>query len=1847
LVKYIYIYRLNTLIVITKLRIFFFLVFVLATRLAFAQAPNISYATPQTYTTGSSILPLQPINTGGVIPSHLPVLLGSGFDNIKGIAVDLAGNVYVADDGNAVVVEIPIGGGPQITLGSGFSSPVGVAVDKKGNVYVSDAANASIKEIPVGGGTILTLGSGFNEPLGVAVDGSGNLYVGDAGNNEVKEIPTGSSVPIIIGSGFNRPFGVAVDVAGNVYVADEGNNAIKEILAAGGATVLLASGSGSPTGVAVDKNGNVYFADGDISSITEIPAGGGSDIAVGSFYLGPQAVAVDASLTVYEAANSGADKVADGGYSINPVLPVGLVFDTATGIVSGTPITTAPAANYDVTGYNQNGSSGTIINIEINLPPKPVISYGSPQVYLTHTAISPLSPSNSGGAAASEKTITLASGLVNPLGAAIDLSGNVYVAENGNNDVKKIPPGGGTPIIIGSGFSAPTGVAVDHSGNVYVVDNGNKAIKEIPVGGGAIVTINTGFASPYGVALDASGNIYVSDAVNNNVVKIPAGGVGTIIIGSGFNLPTGIAVDAAGNVYVADRGNNAIKEIPVAGGSIITLLSGLIAPNGVAVDNLGNIYSDDFGTSGIERFPASGGKPIALGAGFFEPTGVAVDVLGNVYVSDNGNTAIKQITPGGLYIGPSLPAGLSFDNTTGIISGTPTVPSPATNYTITGYNSGGGGTTTLNITVNPYPIPVISYKTPQVYFRGQAITPLMPATSGVAAADTSTVALTPGLTDPTGVAIDKSGNVYIAENRVGRIDEIQAASGNFIQLATGFNGPTGVAVDAAGNVYLIDNGNNSIKEIPAGGGATIIIASGFNGPYGIALDGAGSIYIGDSNNNEVKKILAGSTTPVIIGTGFNHPTGVAVDAAGNVYVADRGNNAIKKILATDGSTITVASGDGNPNGVAVDSQGNVYFADTNEEAIIKIPVNGGSKIGVGSGLGNPAGLALDADDAVYVAAANGGSDESGNIDKISRAGGYYISPALPTGLSLDDNTGAITGTPIGASPATIYTVSAYNIGGSASATVNISVISIATLSKLTISSGTLSPAFATGTTSYTDDVANTVTSIAFRAITTDPTATETINGTAVPEGTVSPYFPLNVGLNTITVIVTAQDGVIKDTYTVAVTRMSNIATLSGLTISSGILSPGFATATTSYTDKVANTVTSIAFRATTTDPAATETIDGTAVPEGTVSPYFPLNVGLNTITIVVTASDGVTKETYTVAVTRISNIATLSGLTVSSGTLTPAFATATTSYTDKVANTVTSIAFRATTTDPAATETINGTAVPEGTISPYFPLNVGLNTITIIVTASDGVTKDTYTVAVTRMSSIATLSNLSVSSGILSPGFATGTTSYTDEVYNTVTSIAMRATTTDAAATETINGTAVPQGMVSPYMPLNIGLNTITVVVTATDGVTKATYTIAVTRISNIATLSKLTISSGTLTPAFVTGTTSYADTVANSAASIAIRAITTDPTATETINGKAVPEGTISPYFPMNVFQNTITIIVTAQDNLTQDTYTVAVYREPAANVELSALTMSDGTLSPVFSGGNDLYSASVSNAVTSVTVTPTTYNPTSTVTINGTAGTSGQPSAAQTLAVGLNNIPICVAAQDGLTVNCYDIAVTRAPPPSATLSKLTVSSGTLSPAFATATMSYTDNVANTVSSIAFRAITTDPIATETIDGTAVPEGTVSPYFPLNVGSNTITIIVTASDGVTKDTYTIMVTVATPPVADAVYQPISVETTTENPQLSNDDILVHIGVSPNGDGIDDFFKIDNITNYPDNRLMIMNRNGMLVYETKGYDNASKLFDGHSNKNGAMQLPGTYFYELNYIVNGITKHKTGFLVLKY
>jgi streptogramin lyase len=300
-----------------------------------------------------------------------------------------------------------------------------------------------------------------------------------------------------------------------------------------------------------------------------------------------------------------------------------------------------------------------------------------------------------------------------PFGIAIDKAGNLYVADQANELIRKIDAGtlvttyagltGVTGAANGStalaSFNKPFGVAADTSGNIYVADAGNNMIRMISPSGTVSTFAGTGvagaadgadsasFNSPLGVAVDKAGNVYVADYENSLVRKIsPAGVVSTLAGKSGvsgfadgldtaarFNLPESVAVDAAGNVYVADNGNNAIRKIAPAG--LVSTVAGngsagstngagasasFNSPFGIAVDASGNIYVADAGNNLIRKitsagvvstFAGSGSKGAGDAAGtaatFNTPAAVVVDAAGNVYVSDENNNIIRKITPAG------------------------------------------------------------------------------------------------------------------------------------------------------------------------------------------------------------------------------------------------------------------------------------------------------------------------------------------------------------------------------------------------------------------------------------------------------------------------------------------------------------------------------------------------------------------------------------------------------------------------------------------------------------------------------------------------------------------------------------------------------------------------------------------------------------------------------------------------------------------------------------------------------------------------------------------------------------------------------------------------------------------------------------------------------------------------------------------------------------------------------------------------------------------------------------------------------------------------------------------------
>jgi gliding motility-associated-like protein len=762
-----------------------------------------------------------------------------------------------------------------------------------------------------------------------------------------------------------------------------------------------------------------------------------------------------------------------------------------------------------------------------------------------------------------------------PYGITIDGSGNIYFTDDPSM-VRKVTAAGVVTTIAGgnqvhdangqgnaAGFGAAAGITTDAAGNIYVADQLNNLIRKITPGG--LVTTLAGsdapnaifsgsldgnlttarFVGPIGLVFDSKGNLFVSEFDGDVIRKIDKNGqVSTfaglaetpgLMDGAGpaarFNNPTFLTIDASDNIYVADNNNDAIRKITPSG--IVTTVqiknaNSFSIQTGIATDAVGNIYYTDpvndyirkvapdgtivaIAGNGIRGFPIGQGPNVS----FRDTYGVVYDGKGNLYVTDALNYIICKVSLLGYSIDKTLPPGLSFDFATGIITGTPTAASPATDYTITACNADGSSSTVVNIKVNnvatvPVPPPNISYQSPQTYTITTAIPALAPTNTGGAvpanaygqvttvagtgstgSADGAAKSATFGL--PVGITSDNTGNLYVTEfsnNDVRKISpagvvstlaggSLGAANGQ--GAAAGFEGPYGLTPDAAGNLYIADKTNQEIREVTPAGVVTTFAGNGtqasvdgpvasaeFTNPLAVVFDAQGNMYIADSGNSRIRKIdPSGQVTTFAVldpsadpdnnsDTAFGY---LAIDAAGNLYIPY--NNQVMKI--TPAGNITAIAGSGYPGfkngagtsasfdnlvGIAVDPLGNVYVADEGNNAIRKITPAGvvstlaGGTQGSADGIGGaanfygPYGITMDNTGGyLYV------TDTHNNLIRKVTLTGYTIDKPLPAGLSFDPKTGIITGTPTVVSPAATYTVTAYNLGGSSTTTVTISVVS--------------------------------------------------------------------------------------------------------------------------------------------------------------------------------------------------------------------------------------------------------------------------------------------------------------------------------------------------------------------------------------------------------------------------------------------------------------------------------------------------------------------------------------------------------------------------------------------------------------------------------------------------------------------------------------------------------------------------------------------------------------------------------------------------------------------------------------
>jgi len=931
-----------------------------------------------------------------------------------------------------------------------FHYPSCTAVDANGNVYVADTINCTIRKVtpagvvttlagsPGGPGSVDGTGAAarFNLPQGVTVDASGNLFVADTGNATIRKVTPAGVVTTLAGTAlafgnrdgtgaaatFHGPCGIGVDSSGNLYVADTLNDTVRMVTAAGVVTTLAGSqaavgssdGTGAaaqfnaPYGVAVDGSGNLYVSDQGNNTIRKIASGG---------------------VVTTLAGTAGHRGSADGtGAAAQFFTPAGVAVD----------------GNSNV--YVADNANDTIRKIT----PAGVVTT------LAGTPGTAGSADGSGGAAQFN----------GPVGVASDLSGNLYIADQGNNEIRTVSPGGASGTLAGARyilagadgtginarFLQPAGTATGTSGNVYVADTAEDTIRKITPGG--VVTTLAGtagipgyadgtgpaarFRTPEGVAVDASGNIYVTDTGNNVVRKVTPAGVVTTLAGSGasgyadgsgssaqFNLPVGIVFDGSSSLYVTDQLNAAIRKVTLAG--VVTTFSG-------AVGNPGSIDGS------------------ATSARFNTPSGIAIDGSGNLYVADTVNYTVRKVSSSGAVT---------------TLAGTAAVRGTA------------DGTGAAAAFYQPFGVAVDSGG--NVYVTDTGNDTIRKVTSGGAV---TTIAGVPGVQGsvngtgtaaqffaPAGISADSGGNLYVADSANNVIRKISPSavvttlagtvgggSADGTGSAAQFNGPAGVAVDASGNLYVTDQLNQTIRKVTPAGVVTTLAgkagdigsndgtgaAAQFYRPFGLCVDPSGNVYVADSGNHTVRKITPAGVVTTLAGTpghtgsangtgsgaSFNVPVGIALDGAGNLYVSEQGNFDIRKI--TPGGTVTTfagtAGGAGNANGtgpaaqfnlpagLAVDAAGNVYVADYANNTIRKItpasvvttfvgnPQSTGSTDGPGASAKFylPTGIAVDASGNLYVA------EQSNNTIRMITPAGVVSTLAGFAGVpGSEDGTGPV------------------------------------------------------------------------------------------------------------------------------------------------------------------------------------------------------------------------------------------------------------------------------------------------------------------------------------------------------------------------------------------------------------------------------------------------------------------------------------------------------------------------------------------------------------------------------------------------------------------------------------------------------------------------------------------------------------------------------------------------------------------------------------------------------------------------------------------------------------------------
>jgi len=935
--------------------------------------------------------------------------MGSGFSAPGGVALDASGNVYVADTGNNAVKKLDFGDPPSLSFAAtqinatSSDSPFTFTIANNGNAPLAFPFNPVLP-------TAFPVASSSTCPELIDTGTAAGMVGG---------LASGASCNFVLSFTPNEP-GVVSDtlvLTDNSLNAAAPNYATQNIVFSGKGlfpAVLTASataasktydGTTAATATGCSLTGILPSDQGYVSCSIVSASFTGAGVGIG------KTVSVLLAITGSAAAHYVlSSPVATTTANISPatltvtannlMIPVGSAVPATSfaysGFVNGegsSVVTTAPKCSTTATSNSVQGNYPITCSGGVSPNYNFLYESGKLTVSLAAQFIT--------------TEYTVGSGLSAATGVAVDASNNVYVADTGNNAVKEILAGNGyNTVTLATGFSSPSGVAVDASKNIYVADTGNNAVKEILAAGGykTVITLGSGFKSPTAVAVDSSGNVYVADTGNSAVKEILAsGGYKTVkTLGSGFLNPTGVTLDSSGDVFVADQGNNAVKEILPAGGykKVNTLGGGLSKPYGVAVDTNWNVYVTDTGNGLVKELMAPAYTSVTtLVGGYSAAKGLAVDVSGNVYVAAGGAAPVQVTAYAPCF--PTIPVGTaSLKYTyyfTFLLSGSIQAPAILT-LGVAGKEFADAGTGSCTTNGSGHVYKTGDSCTVDVIFKpahpgsrlgsvrltnskGQLVATALVSGTGTApqvvfSSNSTLSVLGSGLQAPNAVAVDWSGNVFVADTNNNAVKEVLAAGGytTVKTLGSGFSSPAGVAVDGDGNVFVADRGNKAVKEILAAGSyATVKTLGGsFLQPTGIAVDGAGNVFVSDSGNSTVYEILWGGLVTTL-SSSFSFPGGLAVDTNSNVFVADTGDNAVKEILASGGySTVkTLGSGFSSPGGVTVEASGNVFVADTGNNSVKEILAAGGytTVATLKSGLNGPTGVTLDESGNVFVSLA--------------------------------------------------------------------------------------------------------------------------------------------------------------------------------------------------------------------------------------------------------------------------------------------------------------------------------------------------------------------------------------------------------------------------------------------------------------------------------------------------------------------------------------------------------------------------------------------------------------------------------------------------------------------------------------------------------------------------------------------------------------------------------------------------------------------------------------------------------------------------------------------------------------